>query len=77
VKTFDYTPGGRYPDMGCTIESFTDAGMLEIETLAALRVLEAGAEAEHRECWSLFDGVAAPQNDADVLRDILPLVGQG
>lgn len=76
VKSFDYTPGGRYPDMGCTIESFTDDGMLEIETLAALRVLETGAEAEHRERWSLFDGVVAPKNDADVARDIVPLVVQ-
>jgi len=50
--------------------------MLEIETLAALRVLETGAEAEHRERWSLFDGVVAPKNDADVARDIVPLVVQ-
>ena len=43
----------EYPDYGCSVEIFTNQFMLEIETLAPLRVVEPGAAVEHTEEWSL------------------------
>ena len=74
VKTFDYVPGARYPDLNCSAEIFTNADILEAETLGPLSRLEPGAAVEHIEHWFLLDGVPMPQNDGDVDRDVLPRV---
>jgi hypothetical protein len=72
VKKFEYVPGARYPDWGCSVETFTDADFLEIESLGPLVNLQPGGEVEHLEHWFLFDGVPMPKDDADVERDVLP-----
>jgi len=74
VKTFEYIEGATYPDFGCTIETFTNDAFLEVETLSPMVKLAAGASAEHTETWHMFDGVPAPENDADVDANILPKV---
>lgn len=56
VKRFAADPSARYADYGCNFETFTRHDMLEVETLAPLSVLEAGATAHHAEDWRLFDG---------------------
>nr|MBC7243808.1 hypothetical protein [Chloroflexota bacterium] len=71
---FDYVPGVPYPDLGCSAEIFTDAEMLEIETLGPLVRLQPGAAVEHTEYWFLFRDVPVPQDDADVDEHILPKV---
>lgn len=73
LKTFVYTAGEAYPDMGCNVETFTFATMLELETLGPLTSLQPGASVEHTEHWNLFADVAKPENDADVAASILPL----
>ena len=45
--------GAGYPDYGCSVEIFTNASMLEIETLGPLSTVEPGAAVEHTEEWSL------------------------
>ena len=74
VKTFTYVEGARYPDMGCSVETFTNADMLEVETLGPLVRLAPGASVEHVEDWFLFDGVSEPKNDADVDANVRPRV---
>ncbi|UCC65065.1 MAG: hypothetical protein JSV36_08535 [Anaerolineae bacterium] len=74
VKKFNHVLGGCYPDFGCSVETFTDADMLEVETLGPLVRLAPGAVVEHVERWLLFDGVPVPQGDADVDAHILPKV---
>ena len=74
VKKFNYVPGAHYPDLGCSVETFTDAGMLEVETVAPLVNLQPGATVEHVEHWFLFHDAPVPNNDADVDRDILPKI---
>jgi hypothetical protein len=74
VKKYAYVPGASYLDFGSSVEAFTDADMLEVETLGPTVSLEPGATVEHVEDWSLYDDVPVPQNDADVDRDVLPLV---
>jgi hypothetical protein len=36
VKRYAYDPTAEYPDMGCNTEVFTNADMLELETLSPL-----------------------------------------
>jgi len=74
LKKFTYQAGARYGDLGCSVESFTNADMIELETLAPLATLAPGATVEHVEDWFLFDGVPEPKSDADVDRNILPRV---
>jgi hypothetical protein len=74
VKTASYIPGATYPDGGSPLEVYTDANILELETLAPMTTLQPGASVTHRETWGLFDGVSEPRTDEDVTRDILPKV---
>jgi len=74
VVKFDYVPGALYPDFGCSVETWTDADMLEVETLGPLVRLQPGATVEHIEHWFLFSDVPVPDNDADVDNYVLPKV---
>jgi len=74
VKKFNYVDGAPYPDLGCSVEAFTNADMLELETLAPLEHLRPGTTVEHVEHWHLFRDVPAPRNDTDVDRDVLPRI---
>ncbi len=76
VKRFAFIVGAEYPDRGCCVETFTNADMLELETVAPMMRLEPGAAAEHVEHWFLFKNVPTPQSDADVDRHVLPKVNQ-
>ncbi len=74
VKRFTYVPGAPYPDMGCSVETFTDPTMLELETLGPLVALAPQATVEHVENWHLFDNVPMPRSDADVEAQVLPKI---
>jgi hypothetical protein len=56
------------------VELFTNADMLEVETLGPLTELAPGSQVEHMERWSLFAGVRPPASDAEVEAEILPRV---
>jgi hypothetical protein len=75
VKRYGYDPAATYADMGCNTESYTDADILEIETLGPLTRLDPGATAEHRERWLLAHAECGP-TDEDVDARILPLLDQ-
>lgn len=65
VKTFDHRPGAAYPDLGSSVEIFTNASFLELETLGPTVRVEAGGCVEHIEQWHLFDEVPPiPDDDA-------------
>ncbi len=53
VKKTQADPRKTYPDFGCSYETFTNAEMLELETLGPLERVPAGRAVEHRERWSL------------------------
>ena len=74
LKRFRYEAKERYPDMGCNFETFTNADILEVETLGPLVTLEPGQSIEHVEEWSLHRDVPTPASDADVDEHILPLL---
>lgn len=69
VKTIEFEEGATYPDFGCNFETFTNEEMLEVESLGALVELAPGEATEHREEWTLFDGVDAPPDDEDAIAE--------
>jgi len=66
-----------YPDFGCSYETFTNADMLEMETLGPLAKVAPGASVEHIERWSLHKGVRISSwTDAELDKALLPLLGK-
>lgn len=74
IKKFGYDPALPYPDLNCNFETYTDQNILEVETLGPMLLLDPGSKAEHLEEWSLHKGIKSVTNDADVDRNILPLL---
>jgi hypothetical protein len=70
---------GEYPDLGSMVEVFTNAAMLELETLAPLTVLGPGESVAHVEHWYVSEGAeltddAGGGRDGAVADLLLPLV---
>ncbi|MGC9973461.1 MAG: hypothetical protein ABSE56_23040 [Bryobacteraceae bacterium] len=57
LKQTSADPARTYPDFGCSFETFTNADMLEIETLGPIAKVPPGAVVEHLERWSLHQDV--------------------
>ena len=54
VKRYKFDENGKYPDFGVNTECFTNADILEVETLGPLKKLAPdGGTVEHEEVWSL------------------------
>lgn len=53
VKRFTWLDNVDYPDDGCNLEVFTNARMLELETLGPLQRFQPGDQAEWTEQWEL------------------------
>ena len=66
LKRFPPQGTGPYPDLGCNAEVFTDAAMLELETLGPLATLAPGQTLEHREVWSLIQGLPLARAGAEL-----------
>jgi hypothetical protein len=70
VKRYACDPSAEYPDLGCNTEVFTNADMLELETLSPLTTLPPDGALEHTERWSLHR-VGAYVDDEDALLETL------
>ena len=58
VKRYEAAaPPQAHPDLGCSFETFTNADMLELETLGPVTRLAPGESVTHTERWSLHRGV--------------------
>lgn len=75
LKRFGFEAGGRYPDFGSNCESYTDAGMLELESLGPMKLLPPNGSVEHVEHWFLFRA-AVGKDEVEIDKDLLPLVRQ-
>ncbi len=58
VKRYEATPDTSYPDFGCSFEMFTNADMLELETMGPLTRVAPGEWVRHVESWELHTGVS-------------------
>ncbi len=73
VKRFYTYHDEPLPDRGCNFESYTKAGMLEVESLAPLQTLAPGKSSDiHGERWSLVESVA-PESDGDAYEWLMNL----
>jgi len=70
-------PSRTYPDFGCSYETYTDADMLELETLGPLSRVLSGGSVEHVERWTLRRNVKMGSWSETELDQVLgPLIGK-
>ena len=76
VKYYQAAASPRnYPDFGCSFETFTNADMLELETLGPMTTLKPGASLDHGERWTLDRNIRiANWTDAEIDKVLLPLL---
>ncbi|HUS57557.1 MAG TPA: hypothetical protein VM141_02795 [Planctomycetota bacterium] len=74
LKRFDHLPNAEYPDFGCSFETFTNADMLEVETLGPMTTLEPGASAVHVEDWFVFDGIRLGKSEQAIEEALAPIL---
>ena len=71
IKSFTPQPHVTYPDDGCSVEVYTCADFMELETLSPLGMILPGQEIVQREVWTITDQAADPEDGA-ALRALLP-----
>lgn len=76
VKSFACQKRERYPDFGSNCEIFTNAKMLELESLSPLKDLSPGDSLTHEEQWYLFDKVNLGSSNDEIAYSIQPLIEQ-
>ena len=71
----DCAPASAYPDFGCTFETFTNADILELETLGPLTTLAPGQSVSHTERWTAHRDVKlSTWTDDELDAVVLPLI---
>jgi hypothetical protein len=64
-----------YPDFGCTFETYTNADILELETLGPLTTLAPGQSVSHTERWTAHRNIKLTTwTDEELDAVVLPLV---
>jgi len=74
VKRVPFQLDGIFPDMGVNFEVFTNEDILEVESLGPLENIQPKGKIEHLENWSLYENVPQPESEADVIKNIIPLL---
>lgn len=70
IKSTTLDAKATYPDFGCNWETYTDANMLELESLGPLNAIRAqGGMVEHREDWTLAR-IANPDSLEQVFQQV-------
>lgn len=72
IKRFPYLKDETYPDFNSNYETYTDQGMLEMESLGPLVTLEPGRSVEHVETWELMERVSAPTDPDGLIEALRP-----
>lgn len=78
MKLIEFEEGATYPDFGCNFETFSNAQMLEMESLSPLRTLAEGESVGHTESWRVFGSIPEPHSlKEDALAEWLkPFLGK-
>jgi hypothetical protein len=66
-----FTPAaGKYPDLGCSYESYITYWGAEMEALSPLSSLSPGETTELKEEWYLFEAACPSTDDAEIARTL-------
>ncbi|MFN0168145.1 MAG: hypothetical protein ACKV22_17100 [Bryobacteraceae bacterium] len=77
IKRYAADATKTYPDLGASYETFTNAEMLELETMGPLTKLRPGDTVIHVERWSLYRNIKLEKMDEPELdRVVAPLVSR-
>lgn len=76
IRTFNFTPAARYPDLGSNCEMFTMPGFLEMETLGPLQHLAPEEEAHHEEIWHFWRVTNLPTEEEALANALSEYLGQ-
>lgn len=68
LKLFKHDEAARYPDGNVNLEVYTDATILELETLGPVRTISPGQSVTHREEWLLFRDFKAPRDTRKLMK---------
>jgi len=60
VKRFSYVRGAKYPDCGCSFQTYTTYWGLELESLSPLKLVRPGDALTHEELWYVCEAPEAP-----------------
>jgi hypothetical protein len=74
LKLYDYIEEATYADLGSNTELWTNAQILEVETLGPLTTLAPKETVEHAENWFLFEGVEVTDDESTIDANVLPRV---
>jgi hypothetical protein len=75
IKRSTADPEKRYPDFHCSYETFTNAEVLELETLGPLMSIQQWDGVEHVEHWTLHKDIVLPSfTDENLDEVVLPLL---
>lgn len=75
VKRYAYQTGAAYPDFGSNTELYTDANILEVETLGPMSSLPPQGFVIHQERWYLFKA-SVGRTEAEIDSAVLPLIAK-
>ena len=73
VKEFQ-RKNGEYPDFGCSVEVYTQAQILELETLGPLQTLNPNCIISHTEIWKIFEIEELTATPEKIKRNLEPLL---
>lgn len=71
IKSFQPDAWAIYPDGGCSVEVYTCAAFIEMETLTPMAILHPGQEIAQQEVWTVIPRAVDPE-DGNALRALLP-----
>lgn len=74
LKRYRHIEGKTYPDFGSSTEVFTNAEILELETLGPMTKLEPGGSVEHVEHWFLYRGIAIGEDEESIASALEPIL---
>lgn len=73
IKRYNCNLDADYPDFGCNTEAYTDADILEVETLGPVTNLQPDAVIEHVEHWTLHK-LTVGEDEGEIDTKVLPLI---
>lgn len=73
IKRFPARLDQPHADFGCNAETFTNADMLEVESVGALARIPAGGYVDHAERWGIF-AARVGGTESQIEAGLLPLV---